>query len=1172
MSPADDFNTRVRLVEHVVENVRARFQARGPLYGEVHEDMPENLFPAGTLYPGDATDVVAELESEFAKTEYTPSSMGFAIRTKRRDELHVKLGASFSLYYPVHPSWRDVEAFLEQFDQGAATVKMPPKFRRAAVRIGPLDLTIPLVDSGGFQEHPDAARALSTAVDRATNAALGDPDLYGVAFNERVKTKARLYPRREVADAQAWQTRVASCTRRVEAGWHATLYYRVRELDDESFLVEFFLCNLTPESNWGVHETAFIGPCLRVSAKEPDVATIALPEIEARDYRHEAWTWAAGRNCDTKVQLVDGWVHVETESLPLYVQHRIATRDWEDDGTPIDSSFRALAGDGALTHLRALGRSMRRYLEDWDSLAARSPNPGEAAQIAAGRALFEQEVQRFERGVEILAAPGNADVLNAFRLMNESFARRFDHAARARELRTGRARAPNQRDGWRLFQLVFIVSELEDLLHRDRARGRPETPSPTVLWFPTGGGKTEAYLGLVVLHAFWDRLRGKPYGVTAFAKFPLRMLSLQQFSRVVDVVEHADDVRRESDLLEGARGEPFSVGYYAGGDNTLNVLDFPVSPDRAEKRSGWTSDANQRVGNPSKLAGEERKHNKVTRCPVCLDANGVAGTVQTTFDPDKPGFRHVCNRCGRELNLHLTDTEVLRRLPTLVIATIDKLARFATEPWGRTIFGEAGAKCPRHGYLLGRPLRRDGSKDDRCPVLSCAETLVDPEPNVDPVPGLLVQDELHLLTETLGAFASHYETMLIEAARVRERAGVGRGPWKIVGSTATIEGYQALVRQLYNHGTSRRFPVPGPLRTESFYARETDEPQRYVLGVRGHGMSHVDSVMKVLLEWHRVTVPLAELRSCRAGTQLEAPLAGIADEQRVKLARRYRTPVTYGIQRNEVMQVNNSYTLQLNAYMERLGYPTFDSGRIWNLTGDSNVERLQEFLERMENGNDSDYPQAATATNLISHGVDLDDLNAMVFRGMPHTMSEYIQAMSRVGRAREVPSLVVNVYNPNRERDGAFFESHAKYMELRDVMVRHVPTTRFSRQALDKTVPGLVLHYVNYERPPYNLWRRTTVDGLLAEVRDNHAEIVEAVKRRLGLDSAPDPDSPLVRRQARDIENELVARVRWKLQQRSTDPNESQYATERLGALRSLRDTDATIKIYSEGNLEGGAD
>ena len=650
-----------------------------------------------------------------------------------------------------------------------------------------------------------------------------------------------------------------------------------------SWLIEILACNTGRKSQW-VEEGTFIDVRLALSGDRNRFAQIHLPEVEARDYRLRPWTWASGRNCDSTVEFEGDGVRISTESLPMFIQRRLRSRPLAmRDGSAVVPTFEALSGGSAIQVLHNLRDLMETYLESWNGSAASTA--GAAAnpdQVESGRNAFAIELSRFARGVTILEDPSNSDLLTAFRLMNCAFQRRFSHL---RDVRTARGqREPTELVG------ATRLANLSDCLHRQRVirsssanPERREEPPPTVLWFPTGGGKTEAYLGLIVLHAFWDRLRGKPFGVTAVAKFPLRMLSLQQFSRVAGVMEQAEDLRASAPELEGRRGDPFSVGYYAGGSNTLNLLDFPVSPDRSNRHSRWNREFDAILGSPSRLAREEKRHNKVPSCPICVGPEGVPGRVETTFDRTAVGFRHRCRNCGRLLQLHLTDTEVFRRLPTLVIATIDKLARLAIEPWGRSVFGGARARCGIHGYLIEMPVDPDGRQSTACPILNCTETLTRSPPNVDPQPGLLVQDELHLLTESLGAFASHYETMLIDTARRRGAAGVGGGPWKIIGSTATIEGYRQLVRQLYNRGDAIRFPSPGPTATESFYSEETREPQRFVLGVRSHGLSHVDTVMKILLTYHKIIAPVADPTGCTQPIPLPRPLQGMLDRDRACL-------------------------------------------------------------------------------------------------------------------------------------------------------------------------------------------------------------------------------------------------------------------------------------------------
>jgi hypothetical protein len=1164
--PADDISSRLAYVEHCIRRIRATFQAIGPEYDVIHEDLPRNLFPSGALFPSPGDTLVEELEEDFGQTSYRPSAIGLVVRTENSDELTVSLEANFSLYYPAFPSHDEVVHFVQRYGQGG-TIKMPPKYKRIASRIPLTAVTIPLGETDGFQVLSTLSQAFRTTLGQAQTVAYGDPDLYGLEKGKPRRGRAKTYLRADLMDAGEWAKIVARSTRRVEPRWFGEILYRVRK-DGNGWLVEFMICNTTPEVEqaW-VLEEVFIGSKLSLKAKRGVLSPILLRQVESRDYRYDPRTWASGRNCDVDIHVGDDAIQVSTESIPLYVQKRVRQQVWRrKDGSSIDPTFEGLSGDHAIPLLQDIAAAMRAYLQNWDSKVGVAPGVASSPQqVLEAKQAFSREVERFDSGVEILSNPGNKDLLSAFQLTNQAFHRRFSQMY---ALASAKAGGPPklsaaQVPGWRLFQVVFLVSEIGDLSRRDARFGNAQEPEPTVIWFPTGSGKTEAYLGLIVFHAFWDRLRGKPYGVTAIAKFPLRLLSLQQFSRVVGVMEYAEDIRKSSPLLEGHRGDPFSVGYYAGAGNTLNLLDRDVSPDNPAKPSSLLPSIARMTSDPQRLERECLRHRKVYYCPSCIGGDGNPGRIQTTFDPSKPGFIHKCQNCGRVLQLHVTDTEVLRWLPTLVIATIDKLARLATEPWGRTMFGEAKVHCPLHGYLIQRPVGDDGVPTKTCPVLSCGKPLSDSPPNVDPVPGLLVQDELHLLTETLGAFASHYETMFVEALRKKEREGVGRGAWKIVGSTATVEGYRQLVLQLYNRSKANRFPCPGPNAMESFYVIETEEPQRMILGVRPHGLSHVDTVMKVLLEIHRQVAPLADPGSCAPGTALPQPLQGISDPERLKLSRRYRTVVTYGINRNEVQQVNRSYVGQLNPYMRRDGLSEFQAERVKDLTGDSAIIAIQEFLDVMENGQDEGYYQAVTATSIIGHGVDLDNLNTIIFRGIPHTVAEYIQAMSRVGRKDGVPALVVNVYNPNRERDSSHFESHRKYLEFRELLLRNIPTTRYSRQALEKTLPGLVLQFVNYESPLHDMWKRTTVSGLLKEVRDQQPEVLKAVRRRLGIPDSPCPDASLVKRQDSSVERQL-ANIRTELQRTPAGSTQNEPASQRLRALRSLRDTDVAVNIYSE--------
>ena len=698
---------------------------------------------------------------------------------------------------------------------------------------------------------------------------------------------------------------------------------------------------------------------------------------------------------------------------------------------------------------------------------------------------------------------------------------------------------------WYPYQLAFIVSNLPDLLLREGDSHLKE-PVPQVLWYPTGGGKTEAYMGLALAHAFWDRLRGKSFGITAWCKFPLRLLSMQQLSRINALVEYAEKVRASTDAIpEENKGEPFSVGLFAGGANSTNYLDWPPKADRNTTLSRYgLPRANEKLSETHPFI---RKNRKVDRCPICPSlGKSEAGKIVTEFDPKFPRFTHSCDECGHRLNLHVSDTETFRYLPTVVVGTIDKLAALGRVPETKVFFGYAKRRCPRHGYFM--------HELDECTVLSCGLELQDVQDGLDPSPSLLVQDELHFLRETLGAFDSHYETMTLAIMREASRElapRLGRG-WKTVGSTATIEGYEGQIRQLYGREGAIRFPVSGPVRGESFYSSEDrSEVQHFVLGFRPQNMSHVDAVMKVLLSFHRVVLPLAA-GDKEAWRALGEPLASLSEERKEDLVRRYRTSLSYALTRAECGQINKSFVQQLNPQLLKEGSPTFEAHRVRNLTGELDSTDVQRALNELENP-PAEWIQAITATSMVSHGVDLDVLNFIVFRGQPHTISEWIQAMGRVGRADGYPSIVVNVYNPNRERDATYYRHHKKYIEHADALIRIVPITRFSLAALRKTAPGLFYNAVSFfaSPPGFHYYYRDQLKRKLPDIKERVGELM-----RRYLDLPEENLNPKEKRLSQELVNQIES-----IQAYLENPTSPESTLKSIKPMTSLREVDELVTI-----------
>ena len=182
-----------------------------------------------------------------------------------------------------------------------------------------------------------------------------------------------------------------------------------------------------------------------------------------------------------------------------------------------------------------------------------------------------------------------------------------------------------------------------------------------MLWFPTGGGKTEAYLGLIVTAIFYDRFRGKDRGVTAWLKFPLRMLSVQQWAGYFGY----SSKRSEFDYLNlMEKGTRSNSGYLVEGGNTPNSLRWS---DR------WWPGFDEAVKELSEKPGALDSHRLVAQCPLC----GAKKAISIVVDEAQCRLLHVCQACDETLPLHITDEEIYRYQPTVIVSTVDKITGFS---------------------------------------------------------------------------------------------------------------------------------------------------------------------------------------------------------------------------------------------------------------------------------------------------------------------------------------------------------------------------------------------------------------------------------------------------------------------------------------------------------------
>ncbi|MCI0562469.1 MAG: hypothetical protein MN733_28620, partial [Nitrososphaera sp.] len=282
--------------------------------------------------------------------------------------------------------------------------------------------------------------------------------------------------------------------------------------------------------------------------------------LAPKDYRSHPEMYGKGINCSAVWNAETR--RLQSESLPVFRQPLYRTRDI------FEVQFQQMDSSDPVTELSKVEKEMGTFLTNWDSFLAsdarKTFTDEEAAACKGDRNNFADELSRFRLGLETLRR--DSRLLQAFRLMNRVFGRLASKSA-------GKVRA------WRLFQIGFIVSQLPSLAVRELNNTDDSEYAETlrsaleevgILWFPTGGGKTEAYLGLIATALLYDRLRGRSRGVCAWMRFPLRMLSLQQLERLARVIAVLNELRAENTELQ--TGDPFAIGYFVGDNNTPNSI------------------------------------------------------------------------------------------------------------------------------------------------------------------------------------------------------------------------------------------------------------------------------------------------------------------------------------------------------------------------------------------------------------------------------------------------------------------------------------------------------------------------------------------------------------------------------------------------------------------------
>ena len=650
----------------------------------------------------------------------------------------------------------------------------------------------------------------------------------------------------------------------------------------------------------------------------------------------------------------------------------------------------------------------------------------------------ERVNQRIEAG---LSALDNPDVLEAFKIANRAIARAIrQRSTHGKEGALPEEMSPPQ---WRPFQLAFLLMNIVSI-------DNPEDPDRDIvdlLFFPTGGGKTEAYLGLAAFTLVLRRLRNpgiESAGLSVLMRYTLRLLTLDQLGRASTLICALELERQQT--VEKLGPWPFEIGLWVGQAATANRMGNSKDKDRNSARARTLAYQN---GSSSEVPIP------LDNCPWCGDRFN-AKSFQLLPTPDRPtDLRITCiNRKKRpdgkpqcvfrrdqSLPIVTVDEPIYRRLPCFLIATVDK---FANLPWvGETagLFGKVKRYDTQGFYSPAQP--NLGASLDK-PLLP---------------PDLIIQDELHLISGPLGTMVGLYETA-IDALSTTQRNGKTVRP-KIIASTATVRRANSQILALFGRKTVEVFPSPGPDRRDSFFAKTVpieEKNGRTYLGVAAQGRSS-----KVVL----LRTYLALLSASRKAWEE----AGGARNKN-NPADPYMTLMGYFNSLRELggsrRIVEDEVQSRLEVYSDRKreGEATglFANRKIkepLELTSRVNTSQIAEAKSRLETTfHHEDAKKAvdvALATNMISVGLDISRLGTMVVLGQPKTASEYIQTTSRVGRDDKRPGLVVTLLNLHRPRDRSHYERFQAWHNTFYRAVEATSVTPFSPRALDRGLPGVTV-------------------------------------------------------------------------------------------------------------------
>lgn len=594
---------------------------------------------------------------------------------------------------------------------------------------------------------------------------------------------------------------------------------------------------------------------------------------------------------------------------------------------------------------------------------------------------------------------------------------------------------------WRPFQIAFFLMSIEGVTNTDS----DDRKIVDLIWFPTGGGKTEAYLGVAAFTMFYERLVGQDsenpninekFGTNVFMRYTLRLLTTQQVQRAASMfcameyirrnritfVDDQNPINRPGEVLLGSR--EFILGLWAGKGVSGNSLE----------------DAKKAIKNYRERDCQKNNPLLLYRCPYCYAQIGVYNHEGNNSPPPdyqmrtrnrtsnwnvesakgpvefKKGWWNRCPdpKClfgtmDRVIPLQVVDETLYKNPPSMFIATVDKFAQLAVKKEAASLF-----KTP---------------------------------------PSLIIQDELHLISGPLGSLYGLYETL------VEKLCSNGSVVPKIICSTATIKGAHRQVKNLYGRENLQLFPPPALEIEDSFfgrYAKRADgslDQGRLYVGINAHYSSALTTQVRVFSRIHQGSRHL------------------FYDPKNLGLMDQYYTLVCFY---NSIRELSGGKTIFDSDIKSRItSYLNVrdDTGDTVNppytcpeLTGRLSQNNLLQSLENLEKSYDiknNKALDACLASSVIEVGVDIDRLALMAVVGQPKTTAQYIQVTGRVGRNwKKVPGLVLTLFSTSKPRDISHYEQFHSYHRRLYEYVEPTSVTPFSEATLERSLAAILFGWL----------------------------------------------------------------------------------------------------------------